>query len=235
MNPDNLAPSDPSKNQAPEPEKPSKKPHPAVKRRQRIEEYLLTHPESTNATVAAYFGLSERTISSVRSTAVKKGLLKPSYFDHTSEPVEAIPTEGAEIIAKELQKLRGMHNEPLTDAESLSILSGMARKSAAEGNLSLARDAILAHKKIEAATQVAQLGPGPPLTEADLIMRTSDIIDVVGPHITAVCILRQLPDFLPQFEEEFGRLKATQPQVAPEGSTQPAAPPHEVENAASTT
>ena len=214
--------STPSENQAPTPEKPPKKAHPAVKRRQRIEEYLITHPEATNATVAAYFGVSERTISSVRSVAIRKNLIQPSYFDHTTPPIEPLTTEGAEAIAKELQKMRGLHNEPLSDEEMLSILSGMVRRSAADNNLSLARDAILAYKKIQAATEVRELGPGPPQTEQELIERTSDIIDVVGPTLVAACIMRQLPDFLPLFEEEFGRLKATQPQVAPQGSTQPA-------------
>jgi len=221
MNPDNPAPTDPSKNQAPSPEKPPKKAHPAVKRRQRIEEYLLTHENATNATVAAYFGISERTVSSVRSGAIRKNLIKPSYYDHTTEPVDEITTVGAEVIAKELQKLRGLHNEPLSDEEALSILAGMARKSAAENNLSLSRDAIIAYKKIESATKIQQLGPPPPQTEQDLIERTSDILDVVGPIITVASIARQLPEFLTAFSEEFGRLKATQTQVATPGFTQP--------------
>ncbi len=223
MKDDTLPPSVPSENQAPTPEKPPKTPHPAIKRRQRIEEYLLTHENASNATVAAYFGISERTVSSVRATARTKGLLKPSYYDHSSEPVEAFTTEGAEVIAKELQKLRGMHNEPLTDEEMLSILAGSVRKSAAEGNIAATRDSILAYKKIETGTHVEKLGPGPPLTDEDLITRTSDILDVVGPSIAVAAISRQLPEFLTPFSEEFGRLQATQALLAnAEGSSQTA-------------
>ena len=199
----------------------SKNPAPTIKRRQRIEEYLLTHAEATNATVAAYFGVSERTISRVRSDGIKKGLLQPSYYDHQTEAPE-VTTEGAEVIVKELEKMRGLHNEPLTQEEKLSMLAGSARKAAANNNLSLLRDAILAHDKIEARSTTEKLGPGPPLTEEDLIVRTADILDVVGPALTVAAIGRQLPDFLPTFEEELSRLKATHPQVATEGSIQPA-------------
>jgi hypothetical protein len=196
-----------------------------IDRRQRIEEYLLTHPNSTNPETAAYFGCSERTITRVRQAAIKKGFLTPSYFDRVSDEPPPVTTEGAEVLRRELEKMRGVSGEPLTDTESLQMLANLARDAAANRQGGMLRDAILAHKKISSDTDQKHLGPPPPLTDEDKIQRTADILDVVGPILAALAHLRQPdPSFANAFAEELHRLQSTQHSVPPQAPMQTVTP-----------
>lgn len=198
---------------------------PKIDRRQRIEEYLLTHPNVTNAEGAAYFGCSERTITRVRQAAIKKGFLTPSYYDHITEEPPPVTTEGAETLRRELEKMRGVGGEPLTDAEALQMLANLARDAAANRQGSMLRDAILAHKKISSDTTQQHLGPPPPLTDEDKVQRTADILDVVGPLLAAAAHLRQPdPSFANAFAEEFHRLQSTQHSVPPQAPCETVTP-----------
>lgn len=185
-----------------------------IKKRQIVEEYLIAHEHASNAEVGAACGVSERTVSTARKDAVTKGLIKPAYRDHRSPEtsLETHTPEQSDEILRQLHKIRGISGEPLTQAESLQMLANMAREAFASKNPGLAKDALLAHDKISARASEVDLGLPDPLTTDEKILRTADILDVVGPSIAAHALIRVLsPPGRLTFEEEYGRLKATHP------------------------
>lgn len=186
-----------------------------VPKRQLVEEYLITHPFAANAEVAAACGVSERLISTARKDAVAKGLLEPAYMDRQSKPLDTEPSSPGsghlpEQVQEYLKGLTGANGKPIETEEALSMLGTAIRQAYANKNFALFRDLVLADSRIRDKTADTNLTVPDPLTPEEFVKHTSDILDCIGPLLTAaaLCHAFDVPNRL-AFEEEYGRIKAT--------------------------
>ena len=184
---------------------------------------LLDHPTYTNQEVADDAKCSIRTVNYARTKLVKEGIVPASYFDRSiatrtlnlTSPTRTAPPTAPPVTDSDtsLEPVAPTGDHDLTIDESLSMLAGFAKSAEREGNYPLAKDAVLAHRKLKDAFTSVELGPPPPQTDEDKVSRTTNILDVVGPTLTATAICQAfiLVEDRKAFEEEFSRQSVTHP------------------------
>jgi len=194
-----------------------------MKRRTRkledAKEYLRAWPHASTDAVVRVIGCSPRTVYAARKALRLTENHEPVVADHiTPRVVAPVPTEGIEDLDKEVKKAAAIKGEPLTNDELEVIYSNAVRLAKMEGNVSAMVAAGSALDRLRrGAGDANRLGPGPPLTQADKIERTSLILDVVGPKITADAAFKawERPE-LDAFLEEIGKKMAETTPIPPE-------------------
>lgn len=186
---------------------------------------LLDHPDYTDREVADTAKCGLRTVGYAKANLIAEGHVKASYFDRTIKNRTVKMTE--RLLEDPTSKLSQSHtnsdtfpvsktefqDHDLTIEESLSMLAGFAKSAEREGNFPLAKDAVMAHRKLKDAFTTTELGPPPPQTDEEKVARTTIILDVVGPTLvaTAICQAFNLIEDRAAFEEEFARQSVTHP------------------------
>ena len=166
---------------------------------QQAKEYLRINPTASNAQVVEALNISIGTVTAARSFLVQTGVIRPSFYDRTSEaatvelpderplgPIIATSTARDLARAQEVihQAVEGPAGEPLTAEEQRQRLSAVARSAAATGNFQLEIAAIQALARLDAQLGARdRLGPGPPLTDEDKIHRLYLLLEAVGKRI----------------------------------------------------
>jgi len=194
---------------------------------------LLDHPDYTNQEVADDAKCGIRTVNYARAQLIKEGIVPASYFDRTTKARTLKVTDrrradpnsklslsvasndtSSEPVSPEVAEVKtAQQSGTLTIEESLERYTKFARDAEAEGNFSLSKDATKAYHELEARSSETILGPPPPQTDEEKVSRTTNILDVVGPTLTATAICQAfiLVEDRKAFEEEFSRQSVTHP------------------------
>ncbi len=194
----------------------------------RARQYLLDHPHDSNQEVANAVKCGLRTVGYARKELIDQGIVNPSYFERSLRtqalklatrqqklpPPPSITNPDTDPDATQIvEQVVGKKTGNLTTEESLAMLTQFARVAQKEKNFALAKDAVIAHDRIAKGSTVSQLGPPPPQKDEDKATRTTNILDVVGPTIAALAIVKAFPieEDRKLFEEEFARQSVTHP------------------------
>jgi hypothetical protein len=194
---------------------------------------LLDHPDFTDQEIADHAKCGLRTVAYAKQKLIREGHVPVSYFDRTTktrtlkmtERLLADPTSklslsvasndtSSEHVSPEVAEIKtAQQSGTLTIEESLERYTKFARDAEAEGNFSLSKDATKAYHELEARSSETILGPPPPQTDEEKVSRTTNILDVVGPALTATAICQAfiLIEDRAAFEEEFSRQSVTHP------------------------
>jgi hypothetical protein len=170
---------------------------------------LLKYPHMNAADIARLADCNIRSVYRARKILQAKGLLKKHEKHRTSQILTDVPSHP---VTPEVAKVsEDQAAGRLTIDESLDMLSQFARDGKREGNLTLAKDAIKEFTRLESQAVEAVLGPPDPLTDADKIERSTQILDVIGPHLAALAVKSAFTESedLSAFEEEFTRRSPT--------------------------
>jgi DNA-binding transcriptional regulator YhcF (GntR family) len=175
-------------------------------KREKAELYVLKFPHATAVDIAKMADVSVNTVDRARAKLAKQGMIQKGR--HGAVPPKADPQ------TPEVEKVvTDRDTGTLTDERALYILNNLAEQGYRDKNLGLAKDAIKEYKRLEAQTTETTLGPPDPVTDRDKIERTTQILDVVGPVLTASAVIKAfcLQEDRTQFEEEFTRQSVTHP------------------------
>lgn len=171
--------------------------HPSKRRRttrtkklQAAKDFLLANPAASNEEVSKALGIGERTVTAARTSLVQVGMIRPAFHDRVSPRTPIIATPE---VAQKLEQLRNTVDQlhtptgpPLTPDEMRSMVAKIARNAAFSSDDKLAIDAVKTGAALDSSLgNKTRLGPGPPLTHEDRLMRTSIILDVAGPALAA--------------------------------------------------
>jgi DNA-binding transcriptional regulator YhcF (GntR family) len=172
----------------------------------RAEKYIFRFPHAQAVDIAKMADVSVNTVTRARAKLAKQGLIKKGRHDGYP-PLPDPQTPEVEKVVTDRD------TGTLTDERALFILNNLAEQGYRDKNLGLAKDAIKEYKRLEAQTTETTLGPPDPVTDRDKIERTTQILDVVGPVLTASAVIKAfcLQEDRTQFEEEFTRQSVTHP------------------------
>ena len=144
------------------------------------------------------FACGEKTIQRARAQAIEQGKVNPSFFDRKSKAGREAREKGtgAEPIEKTVRRLLDSQDSEtigpeseLTLAQSLSMLSKLAKGAEAEGQKKLAIDAVNAYHKLKSASIATKVGPGVPLTHEEKVERAARVLEAAGEQAARAAFL----------------------------------------------
>lgn len=192
-------------------------------------EFILRNPTISNEAAVKATGLSERIISKARKELRSLGFAHPLPSDHRSNDTPSIeeptrlPADPDKLATQGMAQLMEMVDEEtkrqdateLEPPEMRKILARIARAPNSPPQVRIA--AVTAKTKLDAETADRHsLGPGPPLTREDAIVRLALLLEACGPDIAAEAMERAF-----SIKEADVSVDA----VSPIPSTQESAPP----------
>ncbi len=187
--------------------------------RARARNYLLEHPHSTNAEVAAAVGVGGATVSFARQALIQEGLIPRSpqerrrqAYNEARKPIDfppasptapvlvAPPAEPAppqtpdEYETLDAQRLYDLAEgeEEIDDEQVRRRMIRKLRKMSFDPNLNPQYQmyAMAAHEKMLEGSRAATIGPGKPVTKDDAVERLEMIFKATGPELVLLAAVK---------------------------------------------
>lgn len=191
---------------------------------QLAKEYLLAHPNATDAEIVGRLEISSRTVTYARQQLRLQGELPRSFYDRKSarvgegsaEPDTASDPSSGPVVALSIEDSKALESylkganvstDPLTVDQMRARYSAIARHAAANKEFTLEIAALQALARLDQQVGARDaLGPGVPHTREQRTTRVTMIVDAAGPSITADAVVRayERPE-LDRFIDEVAR------------------------------